>query len=68
MYITITPQKLGANYAQNAVGFVDCPEKENQFPGMKKDQEFIFNHKEDSIALEEVVIEIDTNTAKLETK
>ena len=45
MYITITPQKLGANYAQNAAGFIDCPEKENQLPGMEKDQEFIFNQK-----------------------
>ncbi|SFF95341.1 hypothetical protein SAMN04488033_11637 [Salegentibacter agarivorans] len=68
MYITITSQKLGANYAQSAAGFVDCPEKENQLPGMEKDQEFIFNQKENSISPEEVAKEVDTNTAKLETK
>lgn len=48
MYITITSQKLGANYAQSAAGFVDCPEKENQLPGMEKDQEFILIIKKDS--------------------
>jgi len=68
MYITITPQKLGENYAQSAAGFVDCPEKENQLPGMEKDQEFIFNQKEDSLSSEVVIKGINVNTAKLETK
>jgi len=42
MYITITPQKLGANYSQSAAGFVDYLEKENQLPGMEKDHEYFF--------------------------
>lgn len=66
MYITITPQKLDANYSQSAAGFVDYLEKENQLPGIENDHEFFFNHKEDDISPEEVVKEIDANTPKLQ--
>ena len=67
MYITITPQKLGANYSQSAADYVDYLEKENQLPGIEeKDQELFFNQKEDEISPEIVVKEIDANTAKLE--
>jgi predicted metalloenzyme YecM len=65
MYITITPQKLGANYAQSAADFVDYLEKENQLPGIEKDHEFFFNQKEDDITPEVVIKEIDANTSKL---
>jgi hypothetical protein len=58
MYITITPQKLGANYAQSAAGFVDYLEKENQLPGIEKDHEFFFNQKEDDISPEVVIKEL----------
>ncbi|PKD15773.1 mobilization protein [Salegentibacter salinarum] len=67
MYITITPQKLGANYSQSAADYVDYLEKENQIPGIEeRDQELFFNQEEDEISPEEVVKEIDANTAKLE--
>ncbi|MBK5193926.1 MAG: mobilization protein [Flavobacteriaceae bacterium] len=65
MYITITPQKLGANYSQSSAGFVDYLEKENQLPGKENDHEFFFNQKEDDISPEVVVKEIDANTTKL---
>ncbi|MBI6119640.1 MobB family relaxase [Salegentibacter maritimus] len=69
MYITITPQKLGANYSQSAADYVDYLEKENQLPGIEeKDHELFFNQEEDGISPETVVKEIDANTAKLEKR
>ena len=65
MYITITPQTLGANYSQSAADFVDYLEKENELPGIEKDHEFFFNQKEDDISPEVVIREIDANTDKL---
>ena len=65
MYITITPQKLGANYSQSSAGFVDYLEKENQLPDIENDHEFFFNQKEDDISPEVVIKEIDANTSKL---
>lgn len=66
MYITITPQKLGANYSQSAADYVDYLEKENQLPGIEeKDQELFFNQKGDGISPEMVIKEIDANTSKL---
>jgi len=65
MYITITPQKLGGNYSQSSGDFVDYLEKENQ--GLEqRDMEHFFNQYGDEISAEEVVREIDGNTAKLE--
>lgn len=65
MYITITPQKMGGNYSNSSAGFVDYLEKENQ--GMDKEEmEHFFNQYGDEISKEEVIREIDTNTAKLE--
>ncbi|HER40373.1 MAG TPA: mobilization protein, partial [Salinimicrobium catena] len=65
MYITITPQKMGGNYSQSSAGFVDYLEKENQ--GLDKEEmEHFFNQYGDEISAEEVVREIDSNTAKLE--
>lgn len=67
MYITITPQKLGENYSQSSAGFVDYLEKENL--GLEKQEmEHFFNQYGDQISAEEVVREIDRNTAKLEKK
>ncbi|PVW13752.1 MobB family relaxase [Marixanthomonas spongiae] len=67
MYITITPQKLGANYSQSSADFVGYLEKENE--GLKKaDMEYFFNQYGDEISAEEVVKEIDGNTAKLKKK
>jgi len=65
MYITITPQKLGNNYSQSSADFVGYLEKENQ--GLEQqDMEHFFNQYGDEISAEEVVKEIDGNTAKLE--
>ncbi len=64
MYITITPQKLGNNYSQSSVDFVGYLEKENE--GLEQqDMEHFFNQYGDEISAEEVVKEIDGNTAKL---
>lgn len=64
MYITITAQKLDKNYAQSSADFVSYLEKENE--GLAKDgMEHFFNQYGDGISAEEVVKEIDGNTAKL---
>ncbi|MCG2462518.1 DUF5712 family protein [Flavobacteriaceae bacterium F89] len=67
MYITITPQKLGGNYSQSSADFIGYLEKENQ--GLEQvGMEHFFNQYDDGIAAEEVVKEIDGNTAKLKNK
>ena len=67
MYITITAQKLGGNYSQSSADFVGYLEKENE--GLEtRDMEHFFNQYGDEIAAEEVVKEIDGNTAKLKKK
>ena len=67
MYITITPQKLGTNYSQSSADFVGYLEKENK--GLEQqDMEHFFNQYGDEISAEEVVKEIDGNTAKLKKK
>lgn len=64
MYITITPQKLGANYSQSSADFVGYLEKENQ--GLEQqDGEHFFNQYGDGFLAEEVVQDIDSNGAKL---
>ena len=65
MYITITPQKLGGNYSKSSSDFVDYLEKEND--GLEAGEaEGFFNQYEDDISAENVVKDIDGNTAKLE--
>ncbi|HAI44988.1 MAG TPA: mobilization protein [Maribacter sp.] len=67
MYITITTQKLGNNYSQSSADFVGYLEKENK--GLEQqDMEHFFNQYGDEISAEEVVKEIDGNTAKLKKK
>lgn len=67
MYITITAQKLGKTYGQSSAGFVQYLEKENQ--GLEQEEmEHFFNQYGDEISAEEVVREIDGNTAKLKKK
>ena len=64
MYITITAQKMGGNYSQSSADFVGYLEKENE--GLEqRDMEHFFNQFGDEISAEEVVKEIDGNTAKL---
>ena len=67
MYITITAQKTEGNYAQSAADFVDYLEKENEGKTVEE-QEHFFNQHEEEISAEEVIKEIDGNTAKLKTK
>ncbi|PKD19990.1 mobilization protein [Salegentibacter salinarum] len=64
MYITITPQKLGKNFAQSASDFVEYLEKENEAKVQEKMEHF-FNQYHEGIPAEEVVKGIDGNTAKL---
>jgi len=64
MYMTITAQKLGGNYAQGVGDFVAYLEKENQ--GLEQeDMEHFFNQYGDEIDTQEVITAIDGNTAKL---
>jgi hypothetical protein len=73
MYITITPQKLGGTYSQSSADFVGYLEKENQ--GLEQENlmgeaiatEHFFNQFGDKFSAEEVVNDIDGNTAKLKT-
>jgi hypothetical protein len=64
MYISITKQHLNNNFSQSSSDFVDYLEKENEgiLPEM---QEPFFNQTTDEISKEQVVKEIDGNTAKL---
>ena len=58
---------LGTNYSQSSADFVDYLEKENE--GLAKEEmEHFFNQCGDEISAEEVVKEIDGNTAKLKKK
>ncbi len=67
MYITITPQKLGAAFSQSVGDFVTYLEKENQGKD-SLDKEYFFNQYEDTIKPYQVIKEIDENTAKLKLK
>lgn len=67
MYITITAQKLGKNYGQSSKSFVTYLEKENEGREQSAKEHF-FNQYGDEISAEEVVREIDGNTAKLKKK
>lgn len=64
MYITITAQSLRGNFSQSAAAFVDYLEKENEGKPMPEIEHF-FNHEHNEISAEEVVKDIDGNTAKL---
>ena len=64
MYITITPQKLTSTYTQSVANFVDYLEKENE--GLEQNEmEHFFNQYADEISTEQVVKDINENTAKL---
>ncbi|MCP9201296.1 DUF5712 family protein [Gramella sp. GC03-9] len=66
MYITISPQKLGDQYATSVADFVDYLEKENT-DRLPEQRELFFNQTSDHISSKEVIREIDSNTAKLKT-
>jgi len=67
MYITITPQQTGGNFSQSVGGYVNYLEKENQSMEAEQ-QEHFFNQYESTISTEQVIKEIDMNTAKLSKK
>lgn len=64
MYITISPQKIGASYSKSVEDFVEYLEKENADQQLEK-QEAFFSHNSDAVSREEVIKNIDKNTAKL---
>lgn len=67
MYITITPQKIGKGfetYQSSVQDYVAYLEKENQ-EREPEEKETFFDQKENAIAPEKVISEIDGNTAKL---
>lgn len=64
MYITITAQSLSGNFEQSAAAFVDYLEKENEGKPMPEMEKFFDQHNNE-ISAEEVIREIDNNTAKL---
>tara|TARA_R110002050_G_scaffold291662_1_gene446389 strand:- start:3120 stop:4154 length:1035 start_codon:yes stop_codon:yes gene_type:complete len=64
MYITITPQKIGGNFAQSVADYVAYLDKENQGKQME-DMEHFFNQYGEGISQREVIHDIDRNTAKL---
>jgi len=64
MYVTISAQKLEGSYPQSVSGYVAYLEKENE--GVSKEEmEHFFNQYGEAINREEVIKEIDSNTAKL---
>ncbi|SIQ19345.1 MobB family relaxase [Maribacter ulvicola] len=64
MYITITAQQTGENFAQSSTDFVNYLEKENEGK-IIEEQEHFFNQYGEEIFAEEVIREIDGNKAKL---
>lgn len=64
MYVTITPQKQGDQYASSVTDFVAYLEKENEGKS-QEEMEHFFNQFGDRIDSKEVIHEIDHNTAKL---
>lgn len=64
MYITITAQSLSGNFGQSAAAFIDYLEKENEGKPMPELEHF-FDQHHNEISAEQVIKEIDNNTAKL---
>ncbi len=64
MYLTITPQKIGGNFSSSVADFVAYLEKENRDQPMEK-MNYFFNHTGNQISEQQVIGEIDANSAKL---
>ncbi|CAL2104140.1 conserved protein of unknown function [Tenacibaculum sp. 190130A14a] len=64
MYVTITAQKIGENFAQGSADFVNYLEKENEGKPIEE-QEHFFNQYGEGVSAKEVIREIDGNKAKL---
>ena len=67
MYISVTRQHLNKTFSQSASDFVAYLEKENEGKSSEL-QEHFFNQYNDWIPPEQVVKELDGNTAKLKKK
>ncbi|MEM1337089.1 MAG: MobB family relaxase [Bacteroidota bacterium] len=67
MYITITRQHMGEQFSQSSEDFVAYLEKENEGKSPEF-QEHFFDQYNDRISPEQVVKEIDGNTAKLKKR
>jgi hypothetical protein len=64
MYVTITKQEIGKTYSPGSSDFVEYLEKENEGKEPEQ-QEHFFDQFNDKITPEQVIKEIDGNTAKL---
>jgi hypothetical protein len=67
MYITISKQLQGENFSGSSRDFVKYLEKENEEKDLEQ-QEHFFDQQHDRVSVEEVISEIDNNTAKLNKK
>lgn len=67
MYITISKQLQGENFSGSSRDFVKYLEKENEEKELEQQGHF-FNQQHDRVSVEEVISEIDNNTAKLNKK
>jgi len=67
MYITITPQQTGGNFSQSVGDYVAYLEKENENLS-ENEQECFFDQGSDSVPIEKVINEIDSNTKRLMKK
>ncbi|WP_423819633.1 MobB family relaxase [Salinimicrobium sp. TIG7-5_MAKvit] len=64
MYLTITPQKIGGNFTSSVADFVTYLEKENRDQPLEK-MNYFFNQTGNQISEQQVIGEIDANSAKL---
>lgn len=67
MYIAISAQRQGENFSGSVRDFVQYLEKENDQKSPELEEQF-FDQYNDRISAEEVIAQIDNNTAKLNKK
>ncbi len=67
MYITISKQRQGENFSGSVRDFVNYLEKENEEKTLEQ-KEYFFDQNQDQISSQEVITQIDNNTAKLNKK
>ncbi|GAA3655129.1 MobB family relaxase [Flavivirga jejuensis] len=64
MYFSISAQSLGGHFSQSVSDFVAYLEKENQGIALEE-REYFFNQYGDAYSTQQVIKDIDSNTAKL---
>jgi hypothetical protein len=67
MYISISAQTLGTNFSQSVADFAQYLEKENESV-ILEEREHFFNQYGGEFSAQEVIKDIDSNTAKLKNK